>query len=239
MKIRTVYLIVLALLLLSAVIVMISSFSDIALYTAAAAEVSAPVVIIDAGHGGEDGGAQAEGVIEKDINLCISADLADLLRLSGCYVTQVRSTDTAVYDSDVDTLREKKVSDLKHRVALFNADARNIVVSIHQNKFNDSRYSGTQLFYSDNHPGSRNLAESIRTAVVMLLQPDNTRQSKKGGKDIYILDQTVVPAVIVECGFLSNDAERAKLTDAAYQQQMAYAVAMGVLDYYREETDHL
>ena len=235
MKIRTVYIIVLALILLSAAIIMISSFSNIAMYTSADVGDILPKIVIDAGHGGEDGGAEVDDVLEKDINLCISANLADMLRLSGYPVTQVRSTDAAVYSEGSDTLREKKVSDLQNRVALFNSDESNIVVSIHQNKFENSKYSGTQLFYSDNHADSRNLAESIRTAVVMLLQNDNTRELKKGGEDIYILDKTAVPAVIVECGFLSNDEERAKLTDAEYQKMMSYAITMGVLDYCRKD----
>lgn len=234
MKLKTIYILLLALILLSAAIVMISSFSDIAVPTSALGADALPHIVIDAGHGGEDGGAEVDHVLEKDINLCISAYLADLLRLNGYTVTQVRHTDEAVYSDGADTLREKKTSDLKNRVALFNADENNLVVSIHQNKFDSSRYSGTQVFYSDNHPRSRALAESIRKAVVMLLQHENTRELKKAGKDIYILDQTVVPAVIVECGFLSNDAERALLTDPAYQKKMAYAVAMGVLDYARE-----
>lgn len=235
MKIKTVYIIVLALILLSAAIIMISSFSNIAMYTAVDTGDILPKIVIDAGHGGEDGGAEVDDVLEKDINLCISANLADMLRLSGYPVTQVRSTDAAVYSEGSDTLREKKVSDLQNRVALFNSDESNIVVSIHQNKFENSKYSGTQLFYSDNHADSRNLAESIRTAVVMLLQNDNTRELKKGGEDIYILDKTAVPAVIVECGFLSNDEERAKLTDAEYQKMMSYAITMGVLDYCRKD----
>lgn len=235
MKLKTVYIIVLTLILLTAIIVMISSFSNIAVHTSGAAQAVLPHIVIDAGHGGEDGGAEVDHVLEKDVNLCISADLADILRLSGYHVTQVRSTDDAVYSDKAQTLREKKGSDLKNRVALFNADEHNIVVSIHQNKFDSSRYSGTQLFYSDNNSGSRRLAEFIRTAVVMLLQRDNTRELKKAGKDIYILDQTVVPSVIVECGFLSNDEERAKLIDPAYQKQIAYAVAMGVLEYCRQE----
>ena len=235
MKLRTVYIIVLTLILLSAAIVMISSFSNIAMYTSAEQGAALPRIVIDAGHGGEDGGAEVDEILEKDINLAISADLADLLRLSGYAVTQVRSTDTAIYSDGADTLREKKVSDLQNRVALFNADEHNVVVSIHQNKFENSRYSGTQLFYSDNNTDSRSLAESIRTAVVMLLQHDNARELKKAGKDIYILDQTVVPAVIVECGFLSNDAERGKLIDPAYQKKMSYAIAMGVLEYCRQD----
>ena len=235
LKVKTVYLITLVMILLSAVIVMMSAFSNITAHTSAALTAVLPNIIIDAGHGGEDGGAQAGDVLEKDINLSIAMKLADLLRLSGCHVAEVRHSDAAVYSGDADTLREKKVSDLNNRVRMFNSDENNLVISIHQNKFDSSKYSGTQIFYSGNHPGSRDLAESIRTAVVMLLQHDNTRELKQGGEDIFILKNTTVPAVIVECGFLSNDAERAKLTDESYQKQLAYAIAMGVLDYCHRE----
>ena len=235
MKLRTIYIVVLILILLSAAIVMISSFSNITAHTAGGITAILPNIIIDAGHGGEDGGAEVDGVLEKDINLSIAQKLADILRLSGYQVTEVRETDAAIYSDDADTLREKKVSDLQNRVSLFNSDENNIVVSIHQNKFDNSKYSGTQIFYSVNHPDSRELAEHIRTAVVMLIQHDNTRELKKGGSDIYILDQSIAPSVIVECGFLSNDEERAKLTDEEYQKQLAYAIAMGVLDYCHQQ----
>lgn len=232
-KVKAFYIAFLALILLSAIIVMISSFSNIAARTSAELSLVLPNIIIDAGHGGEDGGASAGDVLEKDINLSISSKLADQLRLAGYHVAEVRQGDTAVYSGDADTLREKKISDLNNRVAMFNRDDNNIVVSIHQNQFDSPQYSGTQIFYSANHPDSRRLAESIRTAVVMLTQPDNTRQLKEG-EDIYILDNTTVPAVIVECGFLSNDAERMRLTDEEYQKQLAFAIAMGVLDYIRQ-----
>lgn len=237
LRLRTLYIIVLLLILLSTVIVMISSFSNITAHTLADVSVVVPKIIIDAGHGGEDGGAVVDDVLEKDINLSIAMKLADILRLSGYPVAEVRQSDAAVYSGDADTLREKKVSDLNNRVTMFNADEHNIVISIHQNKFDSSKYSGTQLFYSVNHPDSRVLAEYIHKAVVMLLQQDNTRELKKGNADIFVLDKTVVPAVIVECGFLSNDAERAKLTDEGYQKQLAYAIAMGILDYCRCEAE--
>ena len=234
-KVKALYIAALILILLSAVIVMVSSFSNITATASAEAPVVTPNIIIDAGHGGEDGGAEVDDVLEKDINLSITMKLADILRLSGCRVTEVRTDDAAVYSPEAETLREKKVSDLKNRVKLFNSDEHNIVVSIHQNKFDSSKYSGAQIFFSVNHTDSRKLADSIRTAVVLLLQHDNTRQLKEGGKDIYILDHATVPAVIVECGFLSNDEERAKLTDEEYQKQLAYAIAMGVLDFCHKE----
>ena len=231
MKLRTFYILVLILIFLSFMMVMISSFSNIAAHASADTVSTLPRIIIDAGHGGEDGGAEAYGVLEKDINLNIANTLADILRLSGYEVAEVRDTDISVYSDEADTLREKKVSDLTNRVKLFNADPRNIVVSIHQNKFGNPKYSGTQLFYSTTNVDSSKLAEHIRTAVIMLLQHDNTRELKPAEKDIYILDNATVPAVIVECGFLSNDSEREKLVTQEYQSEMAYAIAMGVMDY--------
>lgn len=231
MKVKTVYLIILAVILISFCIILYSSFSNISAQTSADPADSKPTIIIDAGHGGEDGGAEVDGALEKDINLSIANKLADILRLCGCDVTEIRDQDAAVYDDDAQTLREKKVSDLKKRVEIANSDERNILVSIHQNKFENSAYSGAQVFYSDNNENSRLLAENIRNAVVSLLQNDNTRELKPAGSDIYLLHNATAPAVIVECGFLSNDDERAKLIDNGYQSEMAYAVAMGVLEY--------
>ena len=231
MKIKTLYRILLLTLILYLIIVLISSFSNVAVHTSAQAKAESPLIIIDAGHGGEDGGAQADGVLEKDINLQIADKLADMLRLSGCRVEEIRNTDISVYDENADTLRKKKVSDLKNRVEIFNSNKNNTVVSIHQNKFENSAYNGTQIFYSVHDPKSAVLAEAIRKSVTSLLQNDNTRELKPAGSDIYILDKAQVGAVIVECGFLSNPEERAKLTDNKYQSEMAYSIAMGVLEY--------
>lgn len=231
MKVRTIYLMILAVILIIFCIVMYSAFSNITARTASDNIDQQPTIVIDAGHGGEDGGAEVDGVLEKDINLSIAGKLSDILRLCGCRVEEIRDEDISVYDSDAQTLREKKVSDLKRRVEITNANDHNILVSIHQNKFDNSAYSGAQLFYSSNHDNSRVLAEDIRSAVVSLLQKDNTRELKPAGSDIYLLDHAEVPAVIVECGFLSNAEERSRLMNDAYQNEMAYAIAMGVLEY--------
>lgn len=231
MKVKTIYLMILAVILITFCLVMYSAFSNITARTAADSLEQQPMIVIDAGHGGEDGGAEVDGVLEKDINLSIAGKLSEILRLCGCRVTEIRDEDISVYDSDAQTLREKKVSDLKRRVEIANGNDNNILVSIHQNKFDNSAYSGAQLFYSSNHDDSRVLAESIRGAITSLLQKDNTRELKPAGSDIYLLDHAEVPAVIVECGFLSNQEERSKLMDDAYQNEMAYAVAMGVLEY--------
>lgn len=230
MKVKTIYLIILAVLLISFCIVMFSAFSNITAHTSADID-DRITVIIDAGHGGEDGGAEVDGILEKDINLSIADKLADTLRLCGVRVTEIRDEDISVYDDSAQSLREKKVSDLKHRVEIVNGSENNILVSIHQNKFDNSAYSGAQVFYSSNNDKSRVLAETIRNSVVSLLQNDNTRELKPANSDIYLLDNATVPAVIVECGFLSNDEERAKLLDSGYQSEMAYSIAMGVLEY--------
>ena len=231
MKVKTIYLIILTVLLISFCIVMISAFSNITAHTSADIDEDQLTVIIDAGHGGEDGGAEVDGVLEKDINLSISGKLADILRLCGLRVIEIRDTDISVYDDSAQTLREKKVSDLHRRVEIVNESENNILISIHQNKFDNNAYSGTQVFYSTNNDNSRVLAEAIRSSVVSLLQNDNTRELKPSGSDIYLLDNAAVPAIIVECGFLSNDEERVKLMDSDYQSEMAYSIAMGVLEY--------
>lgn len=236
MKVKTIYLLILAVILITFGIILYSSFSNITARTASDNIDQQPTIIIDAGHGGEDGGAEVEGVLEKDINLSIANKLSDILRLCGCNVTEIRDEDISVYNSDAQTLREKKVSDLHHRAEIVNSSENNILVSIHQNKFENSAYNGAQIFYSPNHENSRVLAEDVRSAVVSLLQNDNTRELKPAGSDIYLLDNAEVPAVIVECGFLSNAEERSKLLDDGYQTEMAYSIAMGVLEYMNSNT---
>lgn len=228
-KLKTVYIIICAALLCAFALVMLKAFSDV--QTAAQLPVQKQKIIIDAGHGGEDGGASVGDVLEKDINLRIALILRDMLTANGFDVTMVRDSDISVYSDGADSLSEKKTSDLYNRVDLFNKDENNLVVSIHQNKFDNAKYSGAQVFYSKNHSESQELAEKIRNAVVLLLQPDNTRELKPATKDIFILDKATVPAVIVECGFLSNDEEREKLITTDYQKKMAYAIMLGITDY--------
>lgn len=189
------------------------------------------IVIIDPGHGGEDSGAVANSVLEKDINLDISLRVRDMLRASGITVKMTRDSDLSIYDTSAGTIREKKVSDLKNRVEIANSSKNNILVSIHQNKFEDSKYSGAQMFYSTNNEKSKILAESIRQSVTGLIQQDNKRELKKAGSDIYLLNKSTVPSVVVECGFLSNSEEAKKLSDEEYKNKMAFAIYCGILEY--------
>ena len=191
-------------------------------------------IVLDAGHGGEDGGAVANGIIEKDINLSITNKLRDLFKSSGFNVVTTRDSDS-MQDADGATLRERKVNDMKKRLSLFNENESNIVISIHQNKFTQEAYSGAQVFYSANNIDSSNLSEAVRSNIVAMLQPDNTRECKKATNDIYLLYNAKVPAIIVECGFLSNYNEAQMLKNDTYQSKMAFAVFSGFLEYYNNK----
>lgn len=219
--------------LLSAfVFLMISAALNIKVSVSSERVKSMPTIVIDAGHGGEDGGAVSEsGVLEKDINLSIANDTSALFYLLGFDVTQTRKTDIAL-DNGEDTIRKRKVSDMKKRLEIFNSSKENTIISIHQNKFSESKYHGTQIFYSPNNPKSKQLADSIKYSVKSLLQPDNERECKKADSGIYLLKNTNNPAVIVECGFISNGEECKNLLDSQYQKQMAYSITAGFLSYY-------
>lgn len=214
------------------IVMMITSVSDIKLSVSSETVKTLPDLIVDAGHGGEDGGAVSDnGVLEKDINLLIANDTADLLYLFGFDVTKTRSDDTAL-STNGDTVRSRKVDDMKNRLEIFNSSDNNVVISIHQNKFTESEYYGTQIFYSPNNEKSKILAENIKFSVKSLLQPENERECKKADSGIYLLNNTDKPAVIVECGFISNNEELQKLLTDSYQKQMSYSIVTGFLDYY-------
>ena len=210
---------------------MIKSTGRITLNTSAEAQEKKPVLIIDAGHGGEDGGAVVGDVLEKDINLDISYDTADLLKLFGFDVSMTRSSDNALTNEGKD-VKQRKYNDMKMRLDMYNSSADNVIISIHQNKFSSASSHGAQVFYSPNNENSLRLAESMRNSVVSMIQPDNERECKKAGKEIYLLKNTDNPAVIVECGFISNQNERKLLLEKSYQKKMALAVTTGFLDYY-------
>ena len=191
-----------------------------------------PLIILDAGHGGEDGGAvAADGTMEKDINLSITQKLDALLRAMGFQTLLTRSDDTLHYDASASTMREKKVADLRYRLQCTEQTPDCVLLSIHQNKYTDPQYDGAQMFYSPNHPQSEALAQYLQDTFVAELQPDNTRKIKQSGTEIFLLYHTKVPAVMAECGFLSNEAERDKLKTDAYQQQVASCIANGLLRY--------
>lgn len=191
------------------------------------------IIIIDAGHGGEDGGAVSEnGLLEKDINLSIALALQKFFVQGGFQVKMIRTGDYAVYSDEASTLREKKISDIHNRADICNENPNNIFISIHQNKFEQSKYKGTQVFYSENDSLSSPLAECIRSSVKGLLQPDNNRQCKPTDDSVYILKNATIPAVLVECGFLSNPQEAELLSTQEYQNKIAFSIYSGFNEFY-------
>lgn len=185
-----------------------------------------PVILVDPGHGGMDGGAiAADGTMEKHINLAVGRDLYDLFVLWGYSARSTRLTDVSIHDAGAVGTRQVKVSDMRNRLRLY--EDSDLIISLHQNHFSSEKYFGTQVFYSANNECSAMLAGSVRDSVIEHIQPDNKREIKKATDGIYLLHHTTRPAILVECGFLSNPQEREKLKEAHYQQQMAVAVLAG------------
>lgn len=182
-------------------------------------------LILDAGHGGEDGGAVSpSGTVESRINLAVVLKLDDVLGLYGAPHMLLRREDISLHDPEADTLREKKVSDLKNRVAAITATEGGTLLSIHQNSYPDSRYHGTQVFYAPTE-GSQDLARHIQAAIRAALQPENSRECKQIPDTVYLMNHIDCPAVLVECGFLTNPEEEAMLCEESYQKKLTAVLA--------------
>ena len=194
---------------------------------------SVPTIIIDPGHGGFDGGATTDdGYAEKHINLKISLYLRDLFLLSGFDVIMTRTEDISLEDEGLTTIREKKRSDIYNRMKIMEESDNAIFISIHQNHYSSERYWGLQVFYSGNYSEySQAMAEAVQETVTELLQSDNSRQIKECGTSVYLMYNAVKPAILVECGFLSNKNESELLKTDDYQRQMSCCIFMGLLEY--------
>lgn len=183
-------------------------------------------IIIDPGHGGEDGGATScTGVLESTYNLEISKRLNDVFQFLGYDTKMIRTTDISVYTKG-ETIAQKKASDLKERVRIVNDTENAVLVSVHQNNFSDSRYSGAQVFYAET-AGSEELAKQLQAALKDALNPGSNRMSKKSS-GIYLMEHIKQPGILVECGFLSNPEEEAKLQNAEYQKKLCCVIASSV-----------
>lgn len=195
----------------------------------------APVaVVIDPGHGGEDGGCiGGDGTLEKELNLSVATKVYDILTLAGIKCELTRKDDIMLYDaySDLnDYSGVKKTYDLKNRVRLAKESECTLFVSIHMNKFSDPTYRGLQVYYSANNSDSVTAALRIQSTVKDALQNDNEREIKRAGSNIYILHRSQMPAVLVECGFLSNSEELQLLKDNEYQKSLALCISAGIID---------
>ena len=188
-----------------------------------------PTVIIDPGHGGEDCGAIGKnGLLEKNINLGIALKLENILNACGITTVLTRREDILLYDPNSDYQGQKKVQDLATRRRIAEEYKNAVFVSIHMNAFPQEQYSGLQVYYSPHHPKSQKLARDIQSLTQQTLQPMNNRSIKLAGENIYLLDRLRCTAVLIECGFLSNSEECAKLSTEEYQQELAFVIAMAI-----------
>ncbi len=184
-------------------------------------------VIIDAGHGGEDGGATScTGILESEYNLKIACRLDALMNLLGVQTKMVRTTDISVYTKG-NNLSEKKISDLKERVRIVNSTDNALLVSIHQNYFNQSQYSGAQVFFGE-HQMSKEFARSTQSLLVGSLNPGSNRVAKKAS-GIYLMQKVNCPAILVECGFISNANEEALLRSDDYQKKICCVLGSAIM----------
>ena len=193
-------------------------------------------VVIDAGHGGEDGGtSSAAGLVEKEVNLSVAFALRDMMEAAGIPVVMTRTEDKLLYDRNVDFQGRKKVLDLAARRIMAEQTAErcggnSLFISIHMNAFPQPQYSGMQVWYGTGDPRSAVIAEAIQNASAALM-PHNSRKIKAAGSNIYLLDRIETPAVLVECGFLSNPDEAQRLSEEAYRRAVAAVIFCGLSPY--------
>ena len=191
------------------------------------------VYIIDPGHGGIDGGATScTGILESQLNLEIALRLNDLMHLLGQHTIMIRTTDKSVYTSGT-TIAAQKASDLKQRVRIVNEIENGVLISIHQNIFSDGKYAGSQVFYS-NDTESKVIAEKLQINFMKFIDPSNNRKTKPAN-GIYLMEHITQPGILIECGFLSNIEEEAKLRSRSYQMRMCAVIATTVSAHFTAE----
>ena len=179
-----------------------------------------------------DGGCtSAAGDVEKNINLAILLDLRTLLQASGYEVIVTRESDISIHDAGVEGIANQKSSDMDNRLAIFNSVRGAVCLSIHQNQFTDPQYSGAQMFYADTNSRSAVLAQTLQEQFVAFLQPENRRETKLVGKELFLCYYCENPTVMAECGFLSNPEEAALLVTEDYQQKVAFTLYAGLVQY--------
>lgn len=196
--------------------------------------ISGKIILVDPGHGGFDAGAADNGVSEKDINLSVALKLKGFLEEQGAKVLMTREEDKATADEKREYGVSAKTSDLRNRRKMIQSSGADVFVSVHMNKFPQPKYWGAQVFYAAEPTESKRLGESIQKALPDTLGDGNTRVAKQADKSIYILKAAPIPSVIVECGFLSNPKEAQKLQQSDYQNKVAWAISMGIYDYFRD-----
>ncbi len=213
-----------------ALLAVCARFSDMVVPTSAGVS-ERPVIVLDAGHGGLDSGAVGKsGLLEKDVNLSVVKHLQQMLELSGFEVVTTRDEDISIYDAGVEGIRNQKLSDMDNRLEIVQSYPDSIFLCIHQNNYTDPRYFGGQMFYNNNNPDNRTLAQIMQNRFADL-QEGNDREIKLSGDELYLLRFNKNPSLMVECGFLSNPEEEAKLATPEYQKQLAFTIYSGVMEF--------
>lgn len=192
-----------------------------------------PTVIIDAGHGGEDGGAVGiDGTYEKELNLLIALELEKILSAEGIKTRLTRSEDILLYDKNSDYKGHKKSQDMATRLKIAEEYENAVFISIHMNSFTQQKYRGLQVYYSVNSPLSATLANTVQELVATNLQPDNSRKTKPSPTGIYLLEKIQHPAILIECGFLSNAEDCADLNSPSYRTRLCLVIFTSICQYF-------
>ena len=206
-----------------------AAFTDV--NEASESECEKVTVILDAGHGGEDAGAVSEnGILEKDLNLLLCNQIKDILISNNVNVIMTRTEDRLLYTEEQNIKGQRKINDLRNRYFIAKEYENAIFVSVHINKFEQSKYKGLQVWYSPNNEKSATIAKTVQETVSSLLQKENTRKIKKSNGSIYLLDRLECPSILIECGFLSNDEDCKNLSDAEYRKKISYLIAHSIIE---------
>lgn len=218
------------------VLAICARITERALPTAAEAS-DKPIIVLDAGHGGMDSGAVgATGVLEKDINLSIVLALRDMFEMSGFQTVLTRDEDISIYDAGVEGIRNQKLNDMDNRLKIIQSYPESIFLCIHQNNYTDPKYFGGQMFYNNNNPNNRTLAQIMQNRFAQL-QTGNDREIKLTGEELFLLKSNKNPSLMIECGFLSNPEEEQNLASWEYQQKVAFTIYSGVLEFLDTTTE--
>ena len=189
-------------------------------------------IVIDAGHGSPDEGAESKtGTTEAQINLKIALKVQNLLEQTGSTVILTRSDENGIYNSNTSTIKQKKITDIKNRVKIGNESSADIFVSIHLNKIPQQQYYGWQCFFNSKNENSKILAEQLQENLNKSMQKENKRVALKLNS-IYIMKNVEIPISIVECGFLSNPEEEKQLQEDEYQNRLAWGIYNGITEYF-------
>lgn len=228
---------VIGILLVLSIFVSLSTLAVDAIYgekyllASAEAELSGKIIILDAGHGGEDSGAVGvNGVLEKDLNLEYTLEIGRMLEEKGYVIVYTRTDDRLLYTEEENVFGIRKISDLKNRCKVGAKYPESIFVSVHMNSFGSARYSGMQVYYSEKNESSRELASRLQDKVKNELQPENNRVIK-AGKGMYVLENVENTAVLIECGFLTNEEECKKLSEKEYKKELCFSIVCAIIEY--------